>query len=178
MSVYINGVRPNNSNLFFLMKYFLPWEINHFASFLLKIFKQKKFNIYCNQEMDSFDDEIPVKVAYSVFFLIIQANGEEVNGIIQKYFCFIKSLKMNIFHVLRVIMQYFKLSHSEYLFQEELERILNYLIACAWVLCHVHVQLLCNPMDCSPPGSSVHRIFSGKNTAVGSHFTLQGIFPT
>ena len=48
------------------------------------------------------------------FSLIIQANGEEVNGIIQKYFCFIKSLKMNIFHVLRVIMQYFKLSHSEY----------------------------------------------------------------
>ena len=85
---------------------------------------------------------------------------------------------MNIFHVLRVIMYYFKLSHSEYLFQEELERILNYLIACAWVLCHGHVQLLCNPMDCSPPGSSVHRIFSGKNTAVGSHFTLQGIFPT
>ena len=33
-------------------------------------------------------------------------------------------------------------------------------------------------MDCSPPGSSVHNIFSGKNTGVGWHFLLQGIFPT
>ena len=34
----------------------------------------------------------------------------------------------------------------------------------------VHAQLcpsLCNPMDCSPPGSSVHGIFPGKNTGVG-----------
>ena len=36
---------------------------------------------------------------------------------------------------------------------------------------------LCNPMDCSPPGFSVHG-FPGKNTAVGCHFFLQGIFPT
>ena len=34
----------------------------------------------------------------------------------------------------------------------------------------MHAQLcpsLCNPMDCSPPGSSVHGIFPGKNTGVG-----------
>ena len=31
---------------------------------------------------------------------------------------------------------------------------------------------------CSPPGSSVHGIFPGKNTEVGCHFLLQGIFPT
>ena len=37
---------------------------------------------------------------------------------------------------------------------------------------------LCNPMDCSPPGSSVHRDSPGKNTGVGCHFLLQGIFPT
>ena len=36
----------------------------------------------------------------------------------------------------------------------------------------------CDPMDCSPPGSSVHRYFSGKNTGVGCHSLLQGIFPT
>ena len=36
---------------------------------------------------------------------------------------------------------------------------------------------LCNPMDCSPPGTSVHGIFPGKNTGVGCHFLLQGIFP-
>ena len=33
-------------------------------------------------------------------------------------------------------------------------------------------------MDCSPPGSSVGGIFPGKNTGVGCHFLLQGIFPT
>ena len=37
---------------------------------------------------------------------------------------------------------------------------------------------LCNPKDCSPPGSSVHKSFPGKNTRVGCHFFLQGIFPT
>ena len=33
-----------------------------------------------------------------------------------------------------------------------------------------------DPMDCTPRGSSVK--FSGKNTGVGCHFLLQGIFPT
>ena len=28
-------------------------------------------------------------------------------------------------------------------------------------------QTLCDPMDCSPPASSVHRDFPGKNTGVG-----------
>ena len=32
---------------------------------------------------------------------------------------------------------------------------------------------LCDPMDCRPPGSSVHGDSPGKNTAF-----LQGIFPT
>ena len=36
----------------------------------------------------------------------------------------------------------------------------------------------CNPMECSPPDSSVHRDSSGKNTGVGCHALLQGIFPT
>ena len=37
---------------------------------------------------------------------------------------------------------------------------------------------LCNPMDCSLPDFSVHGDSPGKNTGVGSHFLLQGIFPT
>ena len=37
---------------------------------------------------------------------------------------------------------------------------------------------LCNPRDCSPLGSSVHVIFQARNTGVGCHFLLQGIFPT
>ena len=37
---------------------------------------------------------------------------------------------------------------------------------------------LCNRMDCSLPGSSVHRDYSHKNTEVGCHFLLQGMFLT
>ena len=37
---------------------------------------------------------------------------------------------------------------------------------------------LCCPMDCSQPGSSVHGDFPGKNTGMGCHALLQGIFPT
>ena len=35
---------------------------------------------------------------------------------------------------------------------------------------------LCDPMDCCPPGSSVHGDSPGKNTGVGCHALLQGIF--
>ena len=35
---------------------------------------------------------------------------------------------------------------------------------------------LCDPMDCSPPGSSVYGDSSGKNTGVGCHALFQGIF--
>ena len=37
---------------------------------------------------------------------------------------------------------------------------------------------LCDPIECSPPDSSVHGIFPGKNTGVGCHAFLQGILPT
>ena len=37
---------------------------------------------------------------------------------------------------------------------------------------------LCDPMDCSLPISSVHGDSAGKNTGVGCHALLQGIFPT
>ena len=37
---------------------------------------------------------------------------------------------------------------------------------------------LCDPMDCSPPGSSVRGDSPGKNTEVSCHALLQGIFPT
>ena len=37
---------------------------------------------------------------------------------------------------------------------------------------------LCDPVDCSPPGSSVHGDSPGKSTGVGCHALLQGIFPT
>ena len=47
------------------------------------------------------------------------------------------------------------------------------------VLCLVaqSCPTLCNPMNCSPPGSSVHGDSPGKNTRVGCHALLCG-FPT
>ena len=38
--------------------------------------------------------------------------------------------------------------------------------------------ILRDPLDCSPPGSSVHGNSPGKNTGVGCHALLQGIFLT
>ena len=49
------------------------------------------------------------------------------------------------------------------------------------LLCVLVAQLcptLCNLIDCSSPGSSVHGIVQARNTGVGCHALLQGIFPT
>ena len=50
------------------------------------------------------------------------------------------------------------------------------------IVCVCLVAQLCptpwDPMDCSPPGSSVHGDSPGKNAGVGCHAPLQGIFPT
>ena len=37
---------------------------------------------------------------------------------------------------------------------------------------------LCDPMDCSLPGFSIHGVFQARITGVGCHFLLQGIFLT
>ena len=52
-------------------------------------------------------------------------------------------------------------------------------ILCVCVCTHACAQsclTLCDPMDCSPPHFCPWG-FPGKNTGVGSHFLLQGIFP-
>ena len=62
---------------------------------------------------------------------------------------------------------------------------INYLLSaqkypCTALLCLV-TQLfttLCDLMECSPPGSSVHGDSPGKNTGLGCYAFLQGIFPT
>ena len=48
------------------------------------------------------------------------------------------------------------------------------------VLCLVaqSCPTLCDPLACNLPGSSVHGDSPGKNTEVGCHALLQGIFPT
>ena len=57
---------------------------------------------------------------------------------------------------------------------------LSLLRLCWAVLSHsvLSDSSLCNPMDCSPPGFSVHEDSPGKNIGVGCHAILQGIFPT
>ena len=37
---------------------------------------------------------------------------------------------------------------------------------------------LCNPLDCSSPGFSIHGDSPAKNTEVARHALLQGVFPT
>ena len=53
---------------------------------------------------------------------------------------------------------------------------------CGKLRAYAQVLQLClslyNPVDCSPPGSSVHGDSPGKNTGVGSHACLQGFFHT
>ena len=49
---------------------------------------------------------------------------------------------------------------------------------CAVCLVAQSRPTLCDPIDYSLPGSSVHGDSSGKNTGVGCHALLQGIFPT
>ena len=51
---------------------------------------------------------------------------------------------------------------------------------CVIFLCLVpqSCPTLCNPMDCSPPGSLVHGDSPVDNTGVGCHALFQGIFPT
>ena len=53
----------------------------------------------------------------------------------------------------------------------------HYCTCCCFLVPQLH-PTLCNHMDCSPPGSSVHGDSPGKNTGVGCHALLQGIFPT
>ena len=54
---------------------------------------------------------------------------------------------------------------------------LYYTNVCEWLVAQLCL-ILCDPMDCSPAGPSVHGDSPGKNTRVGCHALLQGIFPT
>ena len=54
----------------------------------------------------------------------------------------------------------------------------SYKYVCVLCLVAQSCLTLCDPVDCSPPGSSVHGDSPGKHTGVDSHALLQGIFPT
>ena len=51
-------------------------------------------------------------------------------------------------------------------------------VCCAVGLVAQFCLTLCNPMDCSPPGTSILGDSPGKNTGVGCHALFQGIFPS
>ena len=50
-----------------------------------------------------------------------------------------------------------------------------YILCCVCLVIQLY-PTLCDPMDCSPPGSSVHGDSPGKNTGVGCPALLQGIY--
>ena len=54
----------------------------------------------------------------------------------------------------------------------------HFITACMHAKLLQSCPTLCNPTDCSPPGSSVPGIFPCKNTGGDCHFLLHGIFPT
>ena len=63
------------------------------------------------------------------------------------------------------------------LFVKNLGRIYSSVLSHSMCLTPI-CDLICDPMDCSLLGSSVHGDSPGKNTGVGCHVLLQGIFPT
>ena len=79
---------------------------------------------------------------------------------------------------------YFQIFFHFRLSQDTEYRSLCYAVnpCCFFVLCMCLVAqscpTLCDPMDCSSPGSSIHGDSPGKNPRVGCHALLQGIFPT
>ena len=64
------------------------------------------------------------------------------------------------------------------LYVQQKESTLTLVQLCVLCLAAQLCPTLCNPMDWSSPGSSVHRDSPGKNTGLGCHALLQGIFPT
>ena len=67
---------------------------------------------------------------------------------------------------------------SAILYQYPLNKFLKILVSFVLGLVAQSCPTLCDPMDFSLPSSSVHGNSPGKNTGVGCHALLQGIFPT
>ena len=86
--------------------------------------------------------------------------NKEIGALLGSFFSFIK--------------RGFYLKKDKYFFPFACVKITEGKIACAHA--QAHRTLRC--MDGSPPGSSVHGIFPGKNTGVGCHFLFQEIFLT
>ena len=64
--------------------------------------------------------------------------------------------------------------HAWKLLREQILKVLRLRKLCVYAQ---SCPTLCSPMDCSPPGSSVHGVFLARKR-VGCHVLFQGIFPT
>ena len=53
---------------------------------------------------------------------------------------------------------------------------MRYILRCR--VCALLCPILCGPMDCSLPGSSVHGASQARIQGVGGHFLFQGVFRT
>ena len=74
-----------------------------------------------------------------------------------------------------------RMNEHMYVFWQSLRFLLSWQLIWIYLFGFVLIiqscPILCDPMDCSLPGSSVHKDSPGKNTGVGCHALLQGIFP-
>ena len=62
--------------------------------------------------------------------------------------------------------------------ESSLGRAVGHIHVCMRVQAFQSCLILCDPVDCSQPGSFVHGDSPGKNTRAGCHFLLQRIFLT
>ena len=77
-----------------------------------------------------------------------------------------------------IFFKIFSLCASSWKFSIALFTSLMILVLAMLCLVAQSCPTLCNPMDCSPTGFSVHGDSLSKYTTVGCHALLQGVFPT
>ena len=109
---------------------------------------------------------------YSYSILLLHLCVSTKQYIVEDYFVF---LHLHLYHGMCMIV-----SHSAILFTNYKVHLWELSMLIIYVLCLVTQSFLtlCDPVDCGPPSSSVHGDSPGKNTEVGCHAVLQGIFPT
>ena len=95
---------------------------------------------------------------------------------IVKYLCFQQLLDLKTVkkHLLKIV-NTSKIEKNYYYYFANIR--FNNHTCCMYVLVMHSCPSLCDPTDCSSSDFSVYG-FYGKNTGVGSHSLLQGIFPT
>ena len=86
---------------------------------------------------------------------------------------------MWLFKLIKIKFKIQSLSHTNHISRALCSHGARGLLSCIAHMLHAQsCPTLCDPMDCSPPDSSVHGNSPGKDTGVGCHALLQGIFST